>query len=153
MQTTIVREVAIERTPRVLKLEGLFDIPPSQRSEERWEVHFDLPEAWNVGLIVGPSGSGKSTLAHELFGGRLVSDWVFQPHTGKLERRLLRGRPLLELEIGRVHRQAWRLFQAHHYLTGDLHKAASCFVAFVAGRPAAFCAVLSFPHPTRPGWR
>ncbi len=85
MQKTIVREVAIERTPRVLKLEGLFDIPPSQRSEERWDVHFDLPEAWNVGLIVGPSGSGKSTLARELFGGRLVSAWDWPEHQSILD--------------------------------------------------------------------
>jgi predicted ABC-type transport system involved in lysophospholipase L1 biosynthesis ATPase subunit/GNAT superfamily N-acetyltransferase len=266
VQATVVRETAVERTPRVLKLEGLFDIPPSQRSSQRWEVDLDLPDAWNVGLIVGPSGSGKSTIARELFGDRLVSawdwpsdqsildgfptamgikeitellssvgfssppswvrpyralsngeqfranlartlaempelavvdeftsvvdrtvaqigaaavaqtvrrrgqkfiavtchydvadwldpDWVFQPHTGRLERRLLRGRPRLELEIARVHRQAWQLFRAHHYLSGDLHKAAVCFVAFLAGRPAAFCAVLSFPHPTHPGWR
>ncbi len=266
MHLTIVRETTVERTPRVLKLEGLFDVPPSERSGQRWEVDFDLPDEWNVGLIVGPSGAGKSTIAREVFGDRLVCawdwpedqsildgfpagmgikeitellgsvgfssppswvrpyrvlsngeqfranlartlaempdlavvdeftsvvdrtvaqigaaavaktvrrrkqrfvavtchydvtdwldpDWIFQPHTGRLERRLLRRRPTLDLEIARVHRSAWRLFHAHHYLSSDLHPAATCFVAFVAGRPAAFCAVLSFPHPRRPGWR
>jgi ABC-type thiamine transport system ATPase subunit len=58
-----------------MQAEGIFDIPPSQRSEERWTVDLDLPEEWNVGLIVGPSGSGKTTVARELFGASLVSGW------------------------------------------------------------------------------
>ena len=64
----IVNEVAIERTPRVLQLEGLFEIAPTQRSAETWDVQLPIEEEdWNVGLIVGPSGSGKSTLARHLF--------------------------------------------------------------------------------------
>ncbi|HLN31692.1 MAG TPA: GNAT family N-acetyltransferase [Gemmataceae bacterium] len=265
-RVTIVRECPVQRTPRVMKMEGLFDLPPSQRSGQRWEVDFDLPDAWNVGLIVGPSGSGKTTCAREVFGDSIVSgwdwpadaslldgfpaamgikeivellssvgfssppswvrpyhvlsngeqfranmartlaekprlavvdeftsvvdrtvaqigsaalvravrrrnqkfvavtchydvidwldpDWVFQPHTGAVERRRLRRRPAIELEIARVRRQAWQLFKDHHYLSGALHPAARCFVAFVRGAPAAFCAVLPFPHPLSSGWR
>ena len=74
-RVTIVRECPVQRTPRVLKMEGLFDLPPSQRSGQRWEVDFDLPDAWNVGLIVGPSGSGKTTCAREVFGDSIVSGW------------------------------------------------------------------------------
>lgn len=58
-----------------MQMEGIFDVPPSQRSEERWNIDLDLPEDWNVGLIVGPSGSGKTTIARELFGEHLVSGW------------------------------------------------------------------------------
>jgi ABC-type phosphate/phosphonate transport system ATPase subunit len=71
----ILREIEIKRTPRVMQLEGIFDVPPSQRSAEEWTVNLDLPDDWNVGLIVGPSGSGKTTVARELFGDYLVKDW------------------------------------------------------------------------------
>ena len=73
-----LRSVQIERTPRVTQLEGLFDIPPAQRSERRWQVDLPLEQRdWRIGLIVGPSGSGKSTLARELFGESVVTgyDW------------------------------------------------------------------------------
>jgi energy-coupling factor transporter ATP-binding protein EcfA2 len=51
-----------------MQLEGMFDVPPSQRSEREWLV--DLPiedRPWQIGLIVGASGSGKTTLAREAF--------------------------------------------------------------------------------------
>lgn len=71
----IVRSSEVARTPRVMQCEGIFDVPPSQRSEERWTVDLDLPAEWNVGLIVGPSGSGKTTVARELFGQHIVTVW------------------------------------------------------------------------------
>lgn len=74
----IVAATAVKRTPRVMQLEGFFDLPPTQRQESRWQVNLPVEDfAWNVGLIVGPSGSGKSTLAREAFGKSLVSgfDW------------------------------------------------------------------------------
>jgi ABC-type thiamine transport system ATPase subunit len=66
------------RTPRVLQLEGLFDVPPSEHSEQRWSAELPLEtRAWSIGAIVGPSGAGKSTIARELFGPAVVSgyDW------------------------------------------------------------------------------
>ena len=71
----IVRHTAIARTPRVMQLEGLFDLPPAERSEHCWRVSLDFDRTWNVGLIVGPSGSGKSTVAREVFGDVLVDSW------------------------------------------------------------------------------
>lgn len=71
----IVRSSPVTRTARVMQAEGIFDVPPSQRSEERWSVNLELPDAWNIGVIVGPSGAGKSTVARELFGAHLVSGW------------------------------------------------------------------------------
>lgn len=73
----IVRESKIVRSARVMQVEGIFDIAPSERSAEEWTINFDLPDQWNVGLIVGPSGSGKTTVARELFGASLVKDWVW----------------------------------------------------------------------------
>jgi DNA polymerase III delta prime subunit len=58
-----------------MQMEGMFDVAPSKRSQEEWTINFDLPDAWNVGLIVGPSGSGKTTVARELFGENMVSSW------------------------------------------------------------------------------
>jgi len=71
----IVRETEIKTTGRVLQLRGMFDLPPEKTSRVAWDVHLDLPEQWNVGLIVGPSGSGKSTIAREMFAEHLVSGY------------------------------------------------------------------------------
>ena len=71
----ILRQSDIVRTSRVMQMEGMFDVPPSQRTEEQWTVDLALPDAWNVGLIVGPSGSGKTTVARELFGDSIASAW------------------------------------------------------------------------------
>jgi hypothetical protein len=68
------RSVEIVRTPRVRQLEGMFDVPPQERSERRWEVDLPLEERdWQIGLIVGPSGCGKTTLARELFPDALAA--------------------------------------------------------------------------------
>lgn len=72
----IVRQVKVKRTPRVMQMEGMFDVPPSKQSKKQWDVDLDLTaKPWNIGLIVGPSGSGKSTLAREIFGERIVQGW------------------------------------------------------------------------------
>lgn len=74
-RTHILRDTPVLRTARVMQMEGMFDVPPSQRSAEEWTVDLDLPDEWNVGLIVGPSGAGKTTVARELFPDHLVSAW------------------------------------------------------------------------------
>ncbi|MFO0896234.1 MAG: GNAT family N-acetyltransferase [Pirellulales bacterium] len=62
----------MQRSFRVEQVAGLFDVPLSERAEERFDVELpDLEADWRVGLIVGPSGSGKSVVARELFGDRL----------------------------------------------------------------------------------
>jgi hypothetical protein len=74
----VVRSSAVVRSPRVMQLEGLFDLPPAERSEVVWRAELPLDERpWSVGLIVGPSGAGKSTIARELFGDAVVQgfDW------------------------------------------------------------------------------
>lgn len=257
----IMRNSEIVRSPRVMQLEGIFDVPPAERTELSWSVDINLPESWNIGLIVGPSGCGKTTIARELFGDHMIDqhpwgentsilddfpksmsikditsllssvgfssppswvrpyhvlsngeqfrvslartlaesaeiavvdeftsvvdrtvaqigsaavsktvrkrnmqfvavschydivdwlepDWVYQPHTGEFYTgRYLHQRPPIVLEIKRVHPDSWRIFAKHHYLDAGLNKTARCFVAFVDGNPAAFAAVLHFPHP------
>ena len=78
MKTTIARATRITKTPRVLQMSGMFDLPPAEESRLTWDV--DLPiesRDWRIGLIVGPSGCGKSTIAREMFPGKVCDqfDW------------------------------------------------------------------------------
>ena len=82
----------------------------------------------------------------------LSPDWVLDMASGTLARGRLR-RPEIRLDIHPVRRGMWTIFKRHHYLSGELHPSAACFAGFVDGSPAAFTAVLFFPHPTRAGWR
>lgn len=82
----------------------------------------------------------------------LQPDWVLDMSGPLLHRGRVRASPIT-MRIERADRTLWSLFERHHYLSGTLHRAAMCFVARVEGRPAAFTAVLAFPHPIRPGWR
>jgi hypothetical protein len=80
----------------------------------------------------------------------LQPDWIFDPAANEFQWRCLQGRegaspalvdnqraclsaerPAVELEIARVHRKAWALFKAHHYLSTELNRSAKCFAAFV----------------------
>ena len=253
--TVIERKAKIKRTVRVRQVEGMFDLPASKESKRRWELKLELPDDWNVGLIVGPSGSGKSTLAREWFpealacewkwptdaavvdgfpaelpiaevtgllssvgfssppgwvkpfhvlsngeqfrvnlarslaeqpalavideftsvvdrtvakvgshaaqkavrasGRRLVAvtchydvaewlqpDWIFDMQTGKIARGSLRRRPELAVTVRRVGRDWWQTFREHHYLSAAHSKLATCFLAEVNSRPAAFCSVI-----------
>jgi hypothetical protein len=49
MSVTIERTSTIERTGRVRQIEGIFDLPPSERSESSWTVDLPLPAEWNIG--------------------------------------------------------------------------------------------------------
>jgi hypothetical protein len=83
----------------------------------------------------------------------LEPDWSLDLFTGQyVSGRSLR-RPKVDLTIRRVRPSCWHLFEGHHYLRRTLHEASCCFVAYVWDRPAAFCAVISNPHPRNPGWR
>ena len=76
LRVDVLRSSAIMRTPRVLQLEGLFDVPPTQRSEQRWSAELPLDaRSWSIGAIVGPSGSGKSTIAREVFGQDVITGY------------------------------------------------------------------------------
>lgn len=78
MKVHVINEAPIERTPRVLQLSGLFDLPPEEKSRVELDMELPLEERdWNIGLIVGPSGSGKTSLAREVWGDSVVAgfDW------------------------------------------------------------------------------
>jgi GNAT superfamily N-acetyltransferase len=64
----IIVESAIQETPRVQQVRGLFDLEAAKTSRVEWDFEVDLSaRSWSIGLITGPSGSGKSTVARHLF--------------------------------------------------------------------------------------
>lgn len=66
----------LKRTPRVMQLEGMFDVPPGEKLSHRWTGDVPIDEKdWNVGLIVGPSGAGKSSVMKQLFGAPQEFTW------------------------------------------------------------------------------
>jgi GNAT superfamily N-acetyltransferase/alpha-D-ribose 1-methylphosphonate 5-triphosphate synthase subunit PhnL len=72
----------------------------------------------------------------------LDPDWVYNTATGKFARRSLRRRPAIELAIHPASPRAWALFSGHHYLTGNIHRAAQCWVATWQGVPVGFTSCL-----------
>ena len=83
----------------------------------------------------------------------LQPDWVFDVSTNEFKWGCLR-RPEITFEIFQCHHKAWQLFEGHHYLSSNLNHASTCFVALIDNEPAAFLALLPFPHPHRKNcWR
>lgn len=86
----------------------------------------------------------------------LQPDWIIDTDAGlyALKPRECLHRAPLVVEVREVERSMWDVFAEHHYLTGDLHPFARCYVAVVGGDVAAFAAAIPFPHATiRNGWR
>lgn len=84
----------------------------------------------------------------------LNPDWIYHPALNEFQWRCeRRSRPPLSLRIINVHRDAWSLFRKHHYLDSSLHKSANCFLALFEDQPAAFTAVIYFPHAQSPSYR
>lgn len=75
MKATIRLECTPSRTPRVIQVGSLFDIPAGEKLSHHLDANLPVEDKpWNVGLVVGPSGSGKSTLARELWPGALLGE-------------------------------------------------------------------------------
>lgn len=75
----------------------------------------------------------------------LRPDWVLDMASGRLARGSLQGfgqRPSVDLEFRLASPAAWPVFRPHHYLSGELHKAARCYAAWWRGRMIAFMATL-----------
>lgn len=72
----IVRKSPIANTYRAARIASDFDYKASE-SEEHFSGEIELPEKWNIGLIVGASGTGKTTIAKELFGKELITGFRY----------------------------------------------------------------------------
>jgi hypothetical protein len=53
IETTITVETAVAETPRVMQVQGMFDLAPEKTARQSWNVRMPLEEKpWNIGLIV-----------------------------------------------------------------------------------------------------
>ena len=73
----IVRESDIDTTFRVSKIMNDFDVK-IEHSTEKFNGEINLPEKWQIGMIVGGSGTGKSTIGRELFGDLINDDFEYK---------------------------------------------------------------------------
>lgn len=64
-----IKTVDIERTSRVIQVEGMFDLEAKDVSETILIDNLDIPDNYHIGCIVGPSGSGKTSLLEKRLGG------------------------------------------------------------------------------------
>lgn len=76
----------------------------------------------------------------------LQPDWIFEPHTMTLTRRLLRRRPDLDITIAPVDYAEWATFAPFHYLTAELSRSARCYGLFVGDTLTTFAGLLHRPH-------
>lgn len=72
----IVRNVDIDETFRVSRIKSDFDVK-NEHLNRVFDGELNLPEKWQIGLIVGNSGTGKTTIMNELFGGDNCANFEF----------------------------------------------------------------------------
>ena len=72
----IIRRAAPSETFRVKSVMGSYDMT-TNHTQEHFVGSIDLPDKWNVGLIVGRSGTGKTTIARELFGDCIIDGYEY----------------------------------------------------------------------------
>lgn len=72
----IVRTSTPRSSFRVDSVCGTYDLQ-QKTITEHFKGEINLPDKWNVGLIVGRSGSGKTTIAKELFGDKIIHQYEY----------------------------------------------------------------------------
>jgi ABC-type molybdenum transport system ATPase subunit/photorepair protein PhrA/GNAT superfamily N-acetyltransferase len=72
----IIRESKPKKSFRVASVIGKFDLP-SEHIIESFIGDINMPENWQVGLIVGKSGTGKTTIAKELFPDSYITSFQY----------------------------------------------------------------------------
>ena len=72
----IIRTSQPKKTFRVASVMGTYDLQENQ-IQEHFVGDLNLPEKWQVGLIVGNSGTGKTTIAKELFPDAYITNFEY----------------------------------------------------------------------------
>ena len=72
----IVKESKPKKTFRVASVIGKFDLQ-SETIIDKFEGNIDIPENWQIGLIVGKSGTGKTTIAKQLFPDSYITNFNY----------------------------------------------------------------------------
>ena len=72
----IVKENNPDITFRVSKIQADFDVK-LEHSNERFVGNIEMPDDWQIGVIVGASGTGKTTIAKTLFDEELIKGFDY----------------------------------------------------------------------------
>ena len=72
----IVKKNDPDVTFRVSKIQADFDVK-LEHSNEHFVGDIEMPDDWQIGVIVGASGTGKSTIAKELFHEELIDGFEY----------------------------------------------------------------------------
>lgn len=76
----IIKQVKPSKTFRVASVIGKFDLQ-SENIVEHFKGDIEIPEQWQIGLIVGKSGTGKTTIAKQLFQHAYVTSYKYTKET------------------------------------------------------------------------
>ena len=76
MDFDIIKSSEIDNTFRVEKIKNDYDLKADQ-IVEKFAGQFELPEKWNIGVIVGNSGTGKSTIANHLWKNKVIQKQTY----------------------------------------------------------------------------
>ena len=75
----------------------------------------------------------------------LQPDWIYNTDTHTFYNGRYLRRPQISIDIQPCSCEAWDMFKRYHYLSGEINKAAACYLAKINNRPIAFAAVLALP--------
>ena len=73
----IVRKTELSNSYRVQGTIDRFTMD-DEKFEHNFKGNIDLPEDWNVGVIVGASGTGKTTVGKEVFADDYIVDFEYK---------------------------------------------------------------------------
>jgi ABC-type lipoprotein export system ATPase subunit/GNAT superfamily N-acetyltransferase len=78
----------------------------------------------------------------------LQPDWVIDTDRGQWTSGRYLRQPRLVLNVYACSNALWSVFAKHHYLSGQVNKAAHCYAAVWEGQLVGFYAVLAYPSGT-----
>ena len=72
----------------------------------------------------------------------LQPDWIYNTDTHAFYNGRYLRRPQISIDIQPCSYEAWDMFKRYHYLSGEINKAAQCYMALLNNQPIAFAAIL-----------
>ena len=84
----------------------------------------------------------------------LSPTWIYNTDTHEFSNGRYLQRPSLNLKVYPCDKALWDMFKRHHYLSGELNGASTCYVATLHDKPVAFMALLTLPgRDIKHAWR
>lgn len=75
----------------------------------------------------------------------LLPDWIYNTDTMQFYNGRYLQRDRIVLELHPCTTKMWDMFKKHHYLSGEINNASSCYCGCINERPVSFVAALAFP--------